>query len=447
LEAVKAQKPHKYARNNQVLDGLARRIGHFEHRRQTEGREQDRQYKIKSKMHILSMIETLAEGAPIPAGSDILIGEPNPVGHAIAMRLSGLQDALDKAHFEEDETKKKALTAEIGPLVDALHQTLVHAREQIQPLRPRLKPTREHYEFAAVNEGLYSPVARAFAAAGAADRQSRTGPHMFSKLKNLDYLVRETKGFCAMLDFSLEVKAILDGCKGHVAPPESYWAENREAIQRQLQQAAARFDEALKPLHLKVNAGSASYVQCMDAIGRVRKARHCHTVKDAHDALKHHAFLFVMGGEDKWRGDAKRVHKLITRIAEAYKQDRELVKQDCDAYEHQYDADTHPYEDPLEESSHTLNRVYEARWAIAAERLAEMVSSYKGAIANPDIRHEGQARPAILAMGQVPDAIESRARIQRQLANARNKTKAPMPLVDGGVINEGRAVEVHNKTR
>lgn len=343
LDAVKAQEPRQYVRDNHTLDALARRIGHFEHRRQTEGHEQDRQYKIISKTHILSMIEALAKAAPSVACSDALVGERNPIGQAIAMRLNMLQDALDSAHFEEDGAKKKDLTTKIGPLVEALHETLTQSREQIQPMRPRLKPTRNHYEFAAVNENLYSPVARAFAAAGVADRQSRTGPYMFGKLRNLDYLARETKGFCAMLDFSLEVKEILGGCKGHAAPPESYWAENRALIQRQLQQAAARFDEALKPLHLKVNSASAAYVQCLDAIGRVRKAQQYHAVKDAHDALKHHAFMFVMGGEDKWRGDSRRVHKLITRIAEAYKADRELVKKDLDAYEHYHDADTHPY--------------------------------------------------------------------------------------------------------
>ena len=409
-----------YIPPNSELDPLEDAIAKLQAERERVGNKQTATYKLDAKTAILSLVEMLDKSVPAhlvasTANSDELPGITAAPVATIGSHLQEIQNLQSASRFETDKTKRAALNEESLEKVDALRKFIYAQRERIQPHRPQLKHNNRitPFIFAQTAAWKYEPFVRAFAAASAQEyREQRSAGNRlpFANLPNINQVAKEAQAFVAMLDFSHEVEEILKVCNAKAYakdlfpasrqipvrpgrdlpeydaeqhPEDIYWAQNREEMSDLLQQAAERFNRAIAPLHLKVGSTSPAYRHCIEAERRILQARTYAGVAGAHEALKHHATLFVLGGHD-YDNDVH-YNKLLTRIGEAYAADRIEVAKQASDYEHHADSDRYPFINPLNERSKTLDKVYEARWALAADAVEDLLGDYRKLIANPQI--------------------------------------------------------------
>lgn len=461
MDAVRAKKPGTYRYSHEEMDTLQQRIDAFNKARSHGGAIKDAEYFARAKTTLMDMTKALVRAAPRQIGGDEFSLVPDVPTAAISNALDKLEAALDNAHFNEAGESGSASREEATKQFKKLIEAIDSKRAQIQPMRPRLKPGRR-YEMAAPSIELYAPFARAVAEASKADHDAGEKQHFLGRLPRLEALGREVQGYCAMLEFAETVGKLLDECKGRTKmthnvlkpiPERHVWNINKEKFLGEIADAAKRFDEALAPLHLKVNAGSADYQQCVAAINKLRHAKHYETAKKAHDTLKHHALQYVLGGVDVWQGEDTHVHKLLTRINEAYKKDTAGVPAEKDEFERRVDIDRAAFmNDVRTYNLHTLARTYEARWALAATDIASMLDSYKATITNPDVRPAGDRKPQ-------PELGEARKRPRSKRSEKPasadelgSSMQAELPLTPVAVIHtkperDGRIIRPNEKSR
>ena len=397
--------PHQSARSFEELDALQAQVMKLQRDlKQPRTREQ----RLLVKREIFEALRQLDHAAPRIFQSCKLPHRTTtsaPKGYGEMAALITDVELLEARALHASDPVEKANHAEAAKAaLEQLEQALIECRQLLQPKRPRLKPERE-FALADVNLHLYEPFARAMAESAARDRANRLGAKNLAQLPNIDHVAKEVQAFVAMLDFSQAVDGVIKKCQADPRGPHDYWHKHKAELKLELAHAAAAFTRTVTPLHLTVTASdptlrtSRYYAEFIDAEQRVEHADTFGSIKVAQGKLKGLAMEFILGGAEKAMVDGKKEvtphHKLFTRIKAAYRADKQLIREKEREYERRHDTDRNPYDSPLtRHDAHTLNRVYEARWALADDVLTHILHKNLRTVADPNLVPDSEKPPS-----------------------------------------------------
>jgi hypothetical protein len=286
-------------------------------------------------------------------------------------------------------------------IIDKLIGAIDARRAAIQPKYPPIDP-RNHNALAAVAQRVYVPYAKALAQAAAADRQTIHGKWMFHHLPEFDQLTRHTQCTMAMLDLASAVQKVADQCYGK---RKNHFYDNRAVFAKQLNEAADAFNAAI-PEDLRTNAAGKEYQRAVAAERDIREAKSLPKIQEAARVLKNNALEFVMGSHED--------RKLFTRVGLAYKRSEKSVAREEAEHkktERNGYSDIAPFQNPLGARCATMNLIYEARWALAADRVVQLLKDYKQTIANPTMAPDAVNAPNNVISGVQPKGLMQRPHV------------------------------------
>lgn len=444
LQEMLERPAHCIARNFAELDSLQRDIEAFKKSRKKGGLTTEE--SLKAKTTIVKLLRELDRLAPkVPRKT------PSPAQLPL-VSIEGKLGMLVAAF--EDSQRSASGSGKTSESVERIKDLLTAQRIAIQPKRPaRLTPT-DHYSYREVQKidleidlNLYSKFARAFATSVTKDRDSKEGRQELLRMPHTNQIANEILVFVAMLDFARKLDDILKQCHGQDDLPTDYWSKHQTEIQAQLKAAQAAFNEAIASTHLVVKAGDPGfstnhhYLAFIEAEQHILNAEKFGYAVNAVEQLKEHAFEFILGGTDKGKkGREQTHHKLLSRIEKAYQDDQPIIVQEkqqhqtrhADLVDQYVKNGAGIYNSPFTSHSlHTLNRVYEARYALLADEMFKIVKRYTTTLANANItsadaaNDPGQASPRAAAL-----AIRKR--------DARSIVASGRDPVDSGSKTRGR---------
>jgi hypothetical protein len=385
--------------DNTELNGLRQRMVEFREKR-TQPKNAD--FLNEAKQDILAMVNDLAATCPPQlrqlGKTDELLGVEMPTIGAHLVELGVLQD-----HMLADP--KGASIAQqqeqCHGIIDKLIGAIDARRAAIQPKYPPIDP-RNHNALAAVAQRVYVPYAKALAQAAAADRQTIHGKWMFHHLPEFDQLTRHTQCTMAMLDLASAVQKVADQCYGK---RKNHFYDNRAVFAKQLNEAADAFNAAI-PEDLRTNAAGKEYQRAVAAERDIREAKSLPKIQEAARVLKNNALEFVMGSHED--------RKLFTRVGLAYKRSEKSVAREEAEHkktERNGYSDIAPFQNPLGARCATMNLIYEARWALAADRVVQLLKDYKQTIANPTMAPDAVNAPNNVISGVQPKGLMQRPHV------------------------------------
>ncbi len=385
--------------DNTELNGLRQRMIEFRDKR---SQPKNADFLNEAKQDILAMANDLAATCPPRlrqlGKTDELVGVETPTIGSHLVELGVLQDRMladPKGASIAQQQEKCSI------IIDQLIEAIEARRAAIQPKHPPIDP-RNHNALAAVAQRVYVPYAKALAQAAAADRQTIHGKWMFHHLPEFDQLTRHTQCAMAMLDLASAVQKVANQCYGK---RKKHFYDNRAVFAQQLNDAADAFNAAI-PENLRTNAAGKEYQRAVAAERDIREAKSLPKIKEAARVLKNNALEFVMGSHED--------RKLFTRVGLAYKHSEKSVAREEESYNataRKSYTDPAPFENPLAESCATMNLVYEARWALAADRVVQLIKDYKPTIANPTMAPDAVNAPNNVISGVQPKGLMQRPHI------------------------------------
>lgn len=321
-------------------------------------------------------------------------------------QLAATQRGQQNALFTT-ESSPEAARAEATQAMHALGDAIYARRALIQPKRPRIQ--KEPEVLKQINVDLYAPFIRAFAASYAKDRETPRSQQALAAMPTLSQVAREAQGVVAMLDFSDSIdrfrKKLQRKADEQGVDVKFLFQENAAELKPHLLKICDTFNNKIRALDLTVKGQPAGYKMtpayeaCVAAETSIRHAERFTQIIPPRDAVKHYAFQFVLGGKDL-NSDYVH-HKLAHRIEDAYQADLAIYKKKlaCAEKAHVRAVDHNPRTagtftpplNPLEENLHTLNRVYEARWAMIADDMVTLAGAKF--LADPKIAHPSATPP------------------------------------------------------
>lgn len=404
LDALTAREAFKTAGDHPAMDRFAKNFAEFEKSRTLPMTHDKRMRARRSILALAAEFDALTPTAIKEADKDLLGGSTGHI-HALVESLQNLKES-------SSPHEKERAPAQVEQLVNAL----ATQRHLVQPKRPaRNNPTRDNALGGLLPED-YTKFARAFAASAAIDRErpkSDVEVKELAKLKHINQVADEVTAFVAMLDLNNAIEKVVGQCLKSNNPFQ-HWQQNREMLQGELKEARDDFNVKIQNLHLRVRAGNRGqstarpYESYMDLEKRLASPSGFRELKEIQESLNHVALEFILGGtateKDKEPGAShvRRLreseqprdeihHKLLTRIRDAYKKDRKELNTEKSRFTEKHDADRELEPKGISAHNfHLLNRVYEARWAIAAEKLEEAVKAYAETLSKPPGKPQGQ---------------------------------------------------------
>lgn len=280
--------------------------------------------------------------------------------------------ATQRRELEFNGGDNHVLRTQGDTTVDALAKTIAAAREAIQPKRPRT------FHLGDVNTEKYRAFARAFAEAAKTDRTRGD----LRGLPAISKLAEQANCYVRMLDYVEQVKQVADVMRSQ---PPSLWNDNRDEIAAGLAKASQAFLEGTRGQ--VTTAEAVQRFRQEDA--RVKRAHSPDQIVKASEQLRDLALTFILGGPADMKGGNDKP-KLLSRISDAYRQDYRRIhtakKQwQRDARLGSFGEEPAEPVNPLTQPLKTLDYVYAARWALAADKLEAMVRSQDATLADPAI--------------------------------------------------------------
>ena len=385
--------PHRMHVPFERLDAIAESLKKLNtEREQRKGLTREQGLAVKNR--VFEMVRAIDKAKPAELTAFYLLTQPAGVECALGEQINAIEHYQLKLLF--DKNVNAATKAECEAQVRALGDKIIEFREALMPKAPRLDRKRPNV-FEDLKIERYAQFVRAFAASAEADRKNPSAAKELARLTHIDRVAKEAQGFVAMLDYVKDVEGVIKLCQSqHTMSPQTYMSHHRETIQRTLDAAVERFNTRIASLHPKVDAGTPgytdmqAYLACIAAeksLAQAAKTNNFGAIRRTHGALKHAALDFILGGTPELDASGKpredeHHHKFISRVRRAYRTDQKQTVPAL-AATHQQDhiravdagrMAPPPFNDPLSATQlHTLNRVYEARWALAADEMVKLV--------------------------------------------------------------------------
>lgn len=333
--------------------------------------------------------------------------------------------------------------------------------ERIDALRKGIKPIRERvWSLEDVNPDSDIRFAESFVKAVEHDRVSLSKREPDRKvlvgLEALDRLAHKTSSFLALLKYSKTVSEIATEMREH---PAALWEDHSQEFADRLKQASETFKRDVGKAHttqqpmLIFGQQDAKIHQVANSILRTRNPaivrRFTTHIEMASEHLNNLALTFLKGGpadQKAWlelgepRSDGSHdIPKLLTRIAIAYKRDRARTAERLKMYEEDVSSDRGSEnirpDNKIRDKSATMDFVYTARWALAAQKLLDLIKD-RAVLADPTIdvvekenTHIGDIQPMHHA---------KRVRSAHQPDDS-SITGLPITLIRGPKVTQGMA--------
>lgn len=366
-----------------------------------------------------------------------------------------------------------ALNDRSGRQFNTIRKEIRMRRETVQPVRPRIM--KDAFVLRGLDAELYMPFALAFSASVAEDRKRSDKKYELASLKNINALSSEVQAFVAMYQYAESIEKFRQKFKRKAAEAGEdvgdYWKDHREQVWPYLQKITDKYNAKLRAIDGAATATAGkegystlpAYKEWLNAEKAMHEPEFFIHLQQTHDAMRHLAMEYFVGGEERATGERR--HKLLTRIETAYQDDLADVAERKEKAEkariEAIDANHIPpveFRDPFDAKLHTLNRVYEGRWAALADEVLDQAQTkllsdpgiYVGALTAQERHQAGVAErrakklaqkeriAAEEALNATPGEVMSR----RHLAALQRRAGEPETAVDAdGATLEGRTVK------
>lgn len=399
------QPASKSAGNFATLNDLVKRAKQLD---EETKKPHTKEQRLAVKDQILEAIKALDAATPVILAPLSLVDEPKiKVGNIEIARKKGetgipnlidaMLEAEQKARFATTTEEQTQHITHAKDLEKQLEKSLVSQRERLQPKRPYKHPNRlGDYDIE-----TYAPFARAVAASATKDRGDDASNHNLLQLSHINQAALEVQMFVAMVDLIEKVQIITQECdkKAHSDPEraEVFWSRRQQTFRTVIAHAIAEFNRTVEDLHPRVTAGhpglktSPHYEAFVQAEHQLGDAQRLNQVKFACHMLRDKAFEFISGGANVEKGEPR--HKLFTRLKKAYRKEEKAQERGTTQFEQTHDTDRSTSLNRLDVSLHVLNRIYEARWALANDYLTDILKRHAKTVADPNVARESDKPP------------------------------------------------------
>ncbi len=469
LPSMLAQKPFHFGHEQYELDALNLSLAGYKGMPKHSLAD-----KARAKQEFMRILTEFDHATPKAIRMmDLIHLKQHEEGRSELEEMIGMNAAVQKtaryAAEDHQTARLDALNDRSERQFDTIRKEIRMRRETVQPVRPRIM--KDDFVLRGLDAELYMPFAFAFSASVAEDRKRGEKKYELASLKHINALSSEVQAFVVMYQYAESIEKFrqkfIQKAKEAGDNPGHHWSKHREELWPYLQKITDKYNAKLREIDSVATATAGkegystlpAYKEWLKAEEVMHNPKFFVTLQKPRDAMRHLAMEYFVGGEERATGERR--HKLLTRIETAYQDDladiaerRERAKQ---ARIDTIEARQTPLEfrEPFEACLHTLNRVYEGRWAALADEVLDQAQTkllsdpgiYVGALTAKE-RHQADiaerraaqqaqqekdaAQAELVAAAAALDAIEGEVMSRRNFTTLRRRAAEPGTAVDTG---------------